>query len=253
MTDRRLLIPTALGIWLVIGAAADWPSWAMCLPALATCLFTLGYALLRAGGWWHLGNEMRFQLAVATSFGSVVVVGLLLNLLPSGLSRLNLAVALGLLQAFAALASAFRERGAQPTLLGAAQPKGRLGSTALRLFAAAVVVGLVVAVTVVSQWHWRSEQHFTALSVRADGQNQILEVFNHEGREASYRLSITVFGQASEMQIRVPANAVWRQTVLMTPASSTSSIARPLHVGLYLTGSQNVYRTVDVNKAVTTR
>jgi hypothetical protein len=116
--------------------------------------------------------------------------------------------------------------------------------------AGAVLVGAVVLSTVSARRQQQNEQ-VVALSLRPTGSGGLqrleLEIDNHTGASASYRLVIDVSGKPTHTwsMIAVPAQTSWRTTFAMPVASGAHTI--PVQAILYQASSPTVsYRDVIV-------
>lgn len=179
--------------------------------------------------------------STALSLSSIVIGGLVLNLLPGGLDRtawLGLVVVLLLVTAFLA-----RGDGTPLRLPQVALPGWRTSTTMLAALAI-TVAALAVAGAGVRQ----PSEPYSALWVAPAAPGQVtIGLDNHQATAATYRLDVTADGrlQASYGPITVPAGERWTTTYPVPKAGDPR-----LDVNLYLASRPDlVYRRVTVSPA----
>src|SRR5664279_3178317 len=181
MTLRRLLLPLPSAILVVLLATDVSPIWLTLALGLAAALVSPGVALLDIFAPEQLRGVQGAALGAATSMGTLIVGGLLLNQLPWGLSPIAWAVGLLCVTGTATAAAALRSH--DPTRSGT--PRGRPQPSTIAkavVCLALVVVALVVAVR--SQDAANSEQSLTQLWVTPNnGSTQTVYLRNDEGNE----------------------------------------------------------------------
>lgn len=224
-------------------------------PVLATLVVLVlpGYALVAAlGDSAPRDFALRAMLVLGTSIAVAALGGLALNLLPFGYNATSWTLVLGVVT-LTTCAVAYVRRG--PRRSGGREAfteRARLPVRALAVvtLAGAVLVGAVVLSTVSARRQQQNEQ-VVALSLRPTGSGGLqrleLEIDNHTGASASYRLVIDVSGKPTHTwsMIAVPAQTSWRTTFAMPVASGAHTI--PVQAILYQASSPTVsYRDVIV-------
>ena len=129
MSRRRALVVAATAAVCAAGAAASLPVAVSVVLAVPLVLVLPGYALLEAIGGEALGREQRVVLVPALSIALDVVVALLVNFLPSGLTARSWAIALAAVVLAACVGAALRgagtERAGAPGVLSAGPTSSR--------------------------------------------------------------------------------------------------------------------------------
>ena len=208
---------------------------------------------------------VRPALIVGSSLGITMVVGLLADVMPDGVTRgdwcigFEVAVVLGVVVTLvrAALGAPAERSASKPP----AQREGSVpGGTRLAVFdgalstrrlamIAAEVLSLVVLlvatgwISVTSESKWEARQHFSALSIAGVGsQKPTVEVTNHEGRGVTYTVKADLFNrQVLADSLRVPAGQTRRLVLAhilapLRPAQLLVTLDRP--------GARSPYRQV---------
>ncbi len=232
---------------LIIVAADGWSG-----PVPATITFAAVF-LGPGVGWQNLRGTLRLTpaglgLAVATSIGAVVVLGLLMNAFSISLTRAHWAAVLAIVLGAIAFRTALRRdraAGARPRPGRASRRQSRARAAA-PLVAVCTILGTTGALIAwYSQQHWLARQHYTELYATAvAGGREIVTVHNHEGQAVAYTARIAVAGQAATiMPFSLANGGTWTRTVTVGTASPSNG--RPvLDVELSRLGVPGVYRFI---------
>jgi uncharacterized membrane protein len=184
-------------------------------------------------------------LVVATSMGVAVVAGIIINLLPGGLTRTSWTAALLMAVIAGAALSLWRDRGAEPLRW---RP-GRLSrrEVAFSLVNLVVLCGLVAVtawVSVSSENAWKAKEHFTVLSLNGTSERKLVfGVVDHEGTSVRYRLVATIANK--QLLSREVALSSGKSTEIPVdvPVDYAFSDSR-LDIQLYRVGRTAVYRSL---------
>jgi hypothetical protein len=191
MADRRLWTCLAVALAEVGFVVAGAPTWLLLPVAVPLVFLVPGYVIMRAVS--PAPRAGRLALVVATSIGTVALAGLVLNLLPAGLTATTWSVGLFVIVAAAAVGAALRRDAPPP-----AQVRPPTWATSLKALLCLALVVATAAVAVVSQHHALERQRYTELAYepRSDG-SQVIAVRNREGARTEYVLRVTVGGRPS--------------------------------------------------------
>ncbi|HET9074342.1 MAG TPA: hypothetical protein VFN48_07165 [Solirubrobacteraceae bacterium] len=247
---------------------------------LALVVVLPGVVWVGAVGVRGVGPLIRTGLILATSLGLTMVVGLVIDTLPGGITRAHWALGLEVMVLLGVLVTVLRMllgvTSAEATTLGQREaPAGEadrrmLGNDELGTRpetdaeAAAVpgpsrilVLGLgslgalglvtallaIVLVSVSSQAALNDRQHFTALSVTvAGGRTPILRISNHEGQPVTYTL-VARLGSRQLRTVRLTVNSGASETLALTGVTPSRRRER-LSVVLDRPGRPTPYREV---------
>jgi uncharacterized membrane protein len=246
VADRRLAWCLLLASAQAGCVMAGVPAW-MTLPIGILMIFVVpGYALLRASGRWDPALPGRTGLVVVTSIGSVALGGLVLNLLPTGLTATSWSV--GLLMVVAASAALVWKRDGWRTPPDAPRPALPAGTTIAKALVCLTLVGVAAAVALTSQTHLNQRETYTELSINPHGAGHEVHVRNREGSTVGYVVEVHVGGQAPENHaMRLADDASWSRAVV-SPAAARVRGRRPaITVDLYRAGDARRYRRVVLN------
>jgi hypothetical protein len=235
-------LAAAVDLALVLVGAPEW----------ARIPFGLLMVLVLPGYVWQMalssGDDTPLRMLVITvmsSIGIAIVTGLLLNVIPGGLTARTWAVALTVIAGVGVITSLVSGGGKHtphstpskilPTLRPAA---------GIKIAAALGCVLVAGAISLSSQHAENASEHFTTLSLKGiNGNTPTVTVANHQGRRASYQLSVSADGQLLSTEL-ITLGAGSRVTKSLSPYVPSSSQASLIRVTLALPGSATIYRDV---------
>ncbi len=239
---RRLLLTLPAAVLVVLLATGATPMWLTLPLGLVAALVSPGVALLDLFAPQQLRGLPGAALIAATSMGTLIVGGLLLNQLPSGLSPIAWAVGLLVVTGAATVATALRGQRVtrNHTLRGRLQP-----ATVTKAVACLALVLVTLVVAVSSQSAANRSQPLTQLWVAPnEGSVQTVHLRNDEGNQTTYRVSIQVGDLPSTVQVvTVPNGASWSTPV---QAQRDGGVLDRLVVNVYRDDA-HPYRQVVLN------
>lgn len=202
-----------------------------------------GYAWLGAVRHHEPQSLANGALVVMASTGLAIVLGLELNLLPSGLTRIAWVAGLSAVTAAGLATSWIRGRSLPRPDRPFPMLRGPSAATGLRISIVIVLVGATGGISVASQNAWIERQRFSELALTHSGAVPGVYIRNLEGRQITYTVSTWV-GQRQVTRFRVrlgsgrhfarPLNA------RLVPRDSEAT----LKVTLDRPGAPSPYRTV---------
>jgi uncharacterized membrane protein len=192
------------------------------------------------------------------SVGILVVLGIALNLLPTGLTPTSWAIALTVLLTVLGAVGDYRREAPEP--IDFVKPRrARRGSwlprrlevvrTGQLLFSIALLC-TGAAITVNSQYVESDSQHLTEMWIVSDGDQHVVHVRNEEGTAVNYEMVTSVVdGVDSTTRIRLTDGAEWTTTIVEPPRLNLpASTPFPVSVSLYRGDEESVYRQVRINR-----
>jgi hypothetical protein len=243
MTTRGFLITLPAAILVVLFAIGFTSMWLTVPLGLFAAFIAPGVALLDLFAPHQLRGLAGAALAAATSMGSLIVGGLLINLFPWGLTALTWSVGLLVVTGAASIASAVR---GWPTD-GDERPRARpRPTTVMRGAGCLILATIALTVAVRSQDAANEAQTFTQLWVTPnEGSVQTVHLSNNEGKPITYRVSIQVADlPPTEQVVTIPNASTWTTDV---EADRTGQLERLL-VRVYRDGAgPDPYREVALN------
>lgn len=207
-----------------------------------------GYAICAAVGGRRLRSGEGVVFAVGTSLATAALTGLVLDLLPRGLTTTSWAVGLGTVTLVASLAALVRRDGESDVAVQRQKlVLHRLGWQDGVLFGlAAVALAGAIVVARAGALHQREQVMFTQLSILPVGHGRravTVRVENHEQTRMRYRLVITEGPlPLSESPVTVPDGQTWQATVQVPQLGDATQI----RANLYRAGRGDIYRHVDL-------
>ncbi len=214
------VLATAIEVVLVVVGA---PAWAKIPFGILLVLVLPGYVWLAAfrpdgSATAPLSGPL---IAVMGSVGITIVSGLLLNVLPTGLTARNQVYALATVVAAGAVTGWARDlhRGVPRRSRQLHAPRR---STAIKLILAAGCVAVAAVLSLTSQHTANSSEHFTVLSlsgIRTD--SPIVTVRSHQPNDVSYLLLVETDGRPRR-----------GDQLLLSPGQTVSENLKPYVQGL---------------------
>lgn len=244
---RRLLLALPAAILLVLFVTGFTPLWLTVPLGLVAALVSPGLAILEVFAPRQLHGLTGAALAAATSLGTLIVGGLLLNLLPWGLTALTWSAGLLVVTGAASVAAAVR--GAPPDSdehPRRRRPRPPTPAVVLKSAGCVVLAVIALVVAVRSQDAANRAQSFTQLWVTPnEGPVQTVHLRNDEGHLMTYRVMIEVADlPPTEQVVTIPDAATWSTAVA---AQRTAPLER-LVVRVYRDdGGTGPYRQVVLN------
>lgn len=234
-----LLLALVLAVIAVLGA----DGWLGGLPTVLAIFFGPGV------GWQNARGRLRFNpeaigLAVATSIGCVIVLGLAMNAVELSLTRAHWSAVLAILLAALGMRGLVgRRRDDIPHTRPAVPARRRAMAVALTATCVVAVTGSAL-IAWFSQQHWLARQHYTELYATGSSELQRVTVTNHEGEAIGYRARIAVAGQAAQVvSFTLNDGSTWSRVVAVDPARATADVPM-LEVELVRIGVPGVYRYI---------
>lgn len=249
MMTRNLLpaLPAALLVPLI--AIGVQPLWLTVPLGLVAALIAPGVALLALFARRELRGFPGVALVAAASLGTLVLGGLILNLLPWGLTPLSWAIGL-LVITLATSALAARSGFA---LFGGSLPTARMSpATIVKVAVCVVLAGVTVGVAVTSQQAADRAQPLTELWLTdVDHDSDVtVNLRNGEGGSRDYRVSVQVNDQDIVSQdVTVADGSTWSEPV---PLVRTGTDRDDLVVSVYAGSDTVLYRQVTLNSGAAT-
>ncbi len=237
MSGSRLLAVAGAAVVCAGGTLAPLPVVLTVILALPLVLVLPGYALLEALGGRAIERVQRLVLVPALSIAIVIVVTLVLNLFPSGLTARSWAIALAVMVAALAVTAFVRVAGPTERRPAERFRIRRLDVVALVL-AAAVVAGATILVK--TPLAAKKALGYTALSIeRRSGSSIQVEMLSGEQTTTSYRLDVRAGGR---LVYRKPG-------IRLSPGMRLSQVIKirtraAISAALYLDGRHQAYRRV---------
>ena len=212
---------------------------------LVLVLFVPGLAVLGVVGHRSTVPGEGPAIAAALSIAAIIVLGVFLDGVGIGLTRLSWTIGLAALVAICAVMTVIRKprvvRRARPRL-----PAFERGVWA-RISAVVAIVGAAVAVTLVSQSSWLASQPYTELSISGTTADAVVRVRNDEGGPRRFVIRVERDGGTpTEMSLGLDDGESWQRR-LPPGADARSS----LRVSLLRAGSSTPYRMVQLKGART--
>ena len=284
----EVLVGVLLAVVLVLTVLLGAPAGVRVPLGLLVTLVVPGLCAFHAVQRRPVRSLSEVAVSIAAAVGLVILLGIVLNLLPVGLTPLSWS--LGLLDVTLALAAVCvlrspervrttparsmpadasvtrRRRGAPVAVADETPPPparasvpthhgwtdGRRLSTGLlplALCGALLTVGAVV--TVSSQRAELGTQRLTEVWLAGSGNARSVHLRNQEGIDMEYRVVVSVQGRARPAQaVPLAPDQEWVTTVdLPATARRTAGAAPVLAVAVYRSGQQAVYREVHLNRA----
>ena len=238
MSRRRALVVAAAAAVCAAGAAASLPVAVSVVLAVPLVLVLPGYALLEAIGGEALGREQRVVLVPALSIALDVVVALLVNFLPSGLTARSWAIALAAVVLAACVGAALRGAGTERA--GAPGVRVRWADVVALAVALAVIAG--AAVLARTPLAAKRAQGYTILALaRGPGSTVVVDVRSGELAPTRYRLVVTA-GKTVYRKETFELEPGSRRSVRVAVGSRT----RPVAADLYRGKQARTYRRVHL-------
>jgi hypothetical protein len=249
--------PRSLGRWDADAAAAalaavgtavalapSVPEWLRAVLVVPFLLALPGYAALRLAGAARLGIEDRALLTVGLSISVVAIAGLVLDRLPSGLSRGSWLAALDLWVAVT-LVVARRRRAPARLRLSIARTRVRWGPVAALALAGALTAAALAVDIRGAQAQERRERFVELWLVPSGNHSAVVGVRSAEPGVTGYR--VTLSDGAGQVQawsgIRLDWGAGWQTTVTLPAGVHPGD---ELAARLYRASSPGLVRSVHV-------
>ena len=192
-----LAVGLAAGIEVALVIAGA-PTWAMAPLGVPLSFVLPGYVWMMVFRPTGGGSLSGVVISVMGSIGFVIVSGLLIDALPTGLTARNQICALAIVVAAGGLTGLLTDlrRGVTRQPRQPLQPLELRRSTALKLLLAAVCVAAAAVLTLSSQHTINNSEHFTVLSLAGTQTNSpIVTVTSHQPIDVSYELSVESKGR----------------------------------------------------------
>jgi len=237
---RAAGLAAAVDLVLVLAGAPEW----MRIPfGLLTVLVLPGYVwqtVFRS----HDRTPLRgLLMTVMASVGIAIVTGLLLNAVPGGLTARSWAVALTIIVELGVAADWATRRQKAPPDTPAVRTVLR-PATALKILAAAGCVVTAAAISLSSQHTLNASEHFATLSLAGiNSRSPVVTVANHQGRRASYQLSVFTNGKLRGTE-RIALDAGSHISKNLKDYVQSTSPTSLIRVTLRVPGSSTIYRDV---------
>lgn len=203
-----------------------------------------GYVWQRVFGSRDRTPLRDLLMTVMASIGMVIMTGLILNALPGGLTMRSWAVALTIIVELG-VAADWVTRGRKPPQNKPVARRALLRpATAVKILAALGCVVTAATISLSSQHTLDASEHFTSLSLTGtSGRNPIATVTNHQGRRASYLLSVFANGKLRETEA-IAVNGGSRISKNLGDYVPSGPYTSRIVVTLGVPGSSTVYRDV---------
>ena len=198
-------------------------------------------------------------ICLVASVGVLALLGVVLNLLPPGLTSTSWSVALlGIAVVLGAVGDYRRHANSRADVAVTRRATGRRWTpgrrwlaVALTTLACAGLLGAGAALTLSSKHAELGRQHLTEMWLSQDNGHPVVHVRNEEGFDADYRIVISVAGNGQkEETMRISDGAEWSTTITTPPdLESPSPTLLPLSVSLYRADEKVAYRQVRITRA----
>ncbi|WP_249010803.1 DUF1616 domain-containing protein [Conexibacter sp. DBS9H8] len=188
----RLIAAVLVGLGVVVALLARAPGVVVLPGGLLLILWLPGWIWTQAVVPAADAPLARVGYAVSTSVGLTMVLGVLLDALPAGLTRADWAGGEAVLL-FAGFVAAGLRRPAADRASPSVRPAIRsvVANAAALTVVAALIAGAVL-ISISSQRRLNASQHFTALTIAPDNRHPLVTIDNHEGTGVAYRLTATI-------------------------------------------------------------
>ena len=194
-------------------------------------------------------------MSLVGSVGILIALGIVLDLLPPGLTPETWSLGLLVVTTLLALAAVLRhgitsdaarpEADALPERTGSDR-RSWIRNMALALMSA-VLLGVATTTTLNSQRAENADQRLTELWLAGDRETQIVHVVNREGSPMTYRVAVTVQGRRRTIEeFRLADGAEWVTSVNLPQRRREGRGAPVLAVSLYRGDGDAAYREVHV-------
>ena len=198
-------------------------------------------------------------VSLVASVGVLALLGVVLNLLPAGLTATSWSIALLCIAlVLGGVGDYRRHTGSTANVARPRRAKGRSWMPrrvsvpqALMVLACAGLLCAGAVVTLDSRRTNLEKQHLTEMWLSHDNGQPVVHVRNQEGLDVDYRIVVSVAGsQETEKTVRLSNGAEW-STTIPTPrgVESPSATPFPLSVRLYRGDEKAVYRQVRITQA----
>ena len=249
-----VVLPLMSGLLLYLGA-----------PVPVQAAFGLVSALLAPGFLASVlvrrrypGTVTEVALGLIGSVGMLIVLGVVLNLLPWGLTPATWSIALIALTLVLAVA-VFRRPRSHPETEAArdadrpssSSPRERrFAPVAAAVLACAALLITATLVTTSSQRDSVQAQRLTELSLSQKRGIPHIHITNAEGGPMTYRLVISAAGRpAQTMEVSLQDGEQWNRDLKAVPAKTARGDEPVLSVALFRADDRAPYREVHLNRA----
>ncbi len=218
----------------------------------ATAVAGLTLALILPGYVWTLpfrsgewAQRARIALVLASSIGMTIILGLLLNLLPGGLTVGHWTIGL---EAVICLGTATALLLPEPAAADWHRRRVRdMAFPALQALALVAMLGGAAWLSLSSQHHDNAQERFTSLAVSGGGPSgPIVRVMNHEQRQAAYTLVATT-GRKTVALVRLRIANNETKVVRLKIATPTTDSSGKLLITLEKPDERVPFRQVWLN------
>ena len=249
-----VLFPLVSGLLVYFGA----PVAVQAPVGIITALLVPGFLATLLVRGRYPGTITEVALALIGSIGLLIPLGVVLNLLPWGLSPASWSVALIALTALTVgvllRQRSYDEPGAGPQPQpppSSPSPVRRFAPTVAAVVACAALLTAAALVTTTSQRDSVAAQRLTELSLSQNRGVPRVHLTNAEGRPMTYRVVISAAGQPAEtMQVTLEDGERWDHDLAALPAKPPASGDQPIFSAALFRGNDSIpYREVHLNRA----